>query len=152
MRVLLLLFQFGFLLFLSLFWLLWPKLPELCWIVAVKVGTLGLFLTLGEMLRIDYEKVSREWSLLLGTIYFKSDAFSSFLYLNMLTLGFPGSWDGKESACNVGDQDLIPGLEWYPGEGNVSPLQYSCLENYMDGGAWQSSVHGVTKSQIPLTD
>ena len=50
MRVLLL-FQFGFLLFLFLFWLLWPKLPELCWIVVVKVGTLVLFLTLGEMLQ-----------------------------------------------------------------------------------------------------
>ena len=50
MRVLLLLFQFGFLLFLFLLWLLWPKLPELCWIVAVKVDTLVLFLTLGEML------------------------------------------------------------------------------------------------------
>ena len=49
MKVLLLLFQFGFLLFLFLLWLLWPKLPELCWIVAVKVGTLVLFLTLGEM-------------------------------------------------------------------------------------------------------
>ena len=51
-RVLLLLFQFGFLLFLFLLWLLWPKLPELCWIVAVKVGTLVLFLTLGEMLSV----------------------------------------------------------------------------------------------------
>ena len=52
MRVLLLLFQFGFLLFLILLWLLWPKLPKLCWIIVVRVGTLVLFLTLGEMLSI----------------------------------------------------------------------------------------------------
>ena len=52
MIVLLLLFQFGFLLFLFLLWLLWPKLPKLCWIVVVKVGTLVLFLTVGEMLSI----------------------------------------------------------------------------------------------------
>ena len=52
MRVLLLLFQFGFLLFIFPLWLLWPKLPKLRWIVVVKVGTLVLFLTLGEMLSI----------------------------------------------------------------------------------------------------
>ena len=52
MRVLLLLFQSGFLLFVFLLWLLWPKLPKLCWIVVVRVGTLVLFLTLGEMLSI----------------------------------------------------------------------------------------------------
>ena len=52
-RVLLVLFQFGFLLFLFLLWLLWPKLPKLCWIVVVKVGTLVLFLTLGEMLSLS---------------------------------------------------------------------------------------------------
>ena len=52
MNVLFLLFQFGFLLFLFLLWLLWPKLPKLCWIVVVRVGTLVLFLTLGEMLSI----------------------------------------------------------------------------------------------------
>ena len=50
MRVLLLLFQFGFLLFLFLLWLMWPKLPKLCWIVVVRVGTFDLFLTLEEML------------------------------------------------------------------------------------------------------
>ena len=44
--------------------------------------------------------------------------------------------DGKESACNVGDQSLIPGLGRSPGEGNGNPLRYSCLENPMNGGAW----------------
>ena len=48
---------------------------------------------------------------------------------------FPGSSDGKASACNVGDMGLIPESERSPGEGNGNPLQYSCLENPMDRGA-----------------
>ena len=52
------------------------------------------------------------------------------------TLGFPGGSDGKASACNVGDPGSIPGLGRSSGEGNGNPLQYSCLENPMDGGAW----------------
>ena len=60
---------------------------------------------------------------------------------------FLGGSDGKESACNVGDTGLIPGLERFPGEGNGNPLQYSCLENPMDGGTWQATAHGVAKSQ-----
>ena len=55
--------------------------------------------------------------------------------------GFPGGLDGKESACSAGDQVSIPGLGRSPGEGNGNPLQYSCLENPMDGGAWQATVH-----------
>ena len=50
--------------------------------------------------------------------------------------GFPGGLDGKESASNRGDPGLIPGLGRFPGEGNGYPLQYSCLENSMDRGAW----------------
>ena len=50
--------------------------------------------------------------------------------------GFPGGSPGKESTCNVGDLGSIPGLGRYPGEGNGNPLQYSCLENPMDGGTW----------------
>ena len=50
--------------------------------------------------------------------------------------GFPGGSDGKASACSAGDLDSIPGLGRFPGEGNGNPLQYSCLENSMDGGAW----------------
>ena len=51
----------------------------------------------------------------------------------------------KESACNAGDLDLIPGLGRSPGEGNGNPLQYSCLENPMDGGAWEAIVYGVAR-------
>ena len=61
-------------------------------------------------------------------------------------MGFPGNSDSKESGCNAGDPGSIPGLGRSPGEGNGNPLQYSCLENPMDGGAWQATVCGVTKS------
>ena len=58
---------------------------------------------------------------------------------------FPGGSDGKESACNVGDLGSIPGLGRSPGEGNGSPLHYSGLENPVDRGAWQATVHGEAK-------
>ena len=67
-------------------------------------------------------------------------------------MGFPCSLVGKESACNAGDLGLIPGLGRLPGEGNGNSLQYSCLENLMDRGAWQATVHGVAKSRTQLSD
>ena len=57
-----------------------------------------------------------------------------------------------ESAYSAGDPGLIPGLGRSPGEGNGNPLQYFCLENPMDRGAWQATVHGVTKGQTQLSD
>ena len=65
---------------------------------------------------------------------------------------FPHILDGKESACNAGDPGSIPALGRSPGEGNGNPLQYSCLENPMDGGAWQDTDYGVTKSQSLLSE
>ena len=64
---------------------------------------------------------------------------------------FPGGSDGKESACNAGELGLIPGLGRSPGGGNGNPLQYSCLENSMDRGAWQVTVQGVAKSWTRLS-
>ena len=61
-------------------------------------------------------------------------------------MSFPGGSDSKVSACNEGDLGLIPGLGRSPEEGNGNPLQYSCLENPMDGGAWWATVYGVAKS------
>ena len=58
----------------------------------------------------------------------------------------------KKSACNAVDPGSIPGAGRSPGEGNGNPLQYSCLENPMAGGAWWAMVHGVTKSQTRLSD
>ena len=62
-------------------------------------------------------------------------------------MGFPGGSDGKESACNVGDLGSIPGLGRYPGEGNGNQLQYSCLENSKDRGAWWAVVHRPKKKK-----
>ena len=58
-------------------------------------------------------------------------------------MGFPGGSDGRESACNTGDPVLIPGRGRSPREEYDCPLQYSCLENPMDRGAWRVIVHGV---------
>ena len=70
------------------------------------------------------------------------DCFNVFYIL----LGFPGGSDSKETACNAGDLCLIPGLGISSGEGNGSPLQYSCLKNPIDRRAWWPTVHGVAKS------
>ena len=69
--------------------------------------------------------------------------------------GFPGGSVGKSSACNLrdkGDAGSIPGLGRSPGGEHGNPLQYSCLENPVDRGAWWATVHGVTESQTLLSD
>ena len=60
--------------------------------------------------------------------------------------------DDKESACSTGDLSSTPGSGRSPGEGNGNPLQYPCLENPMDEGAWWAAVHGVAKSRAQLSD
>ena len=60
-------------------------------------------------------------------------------------MGFPGGSDDKQSVCNVGDLDSIPGSERSPGGGNDNRLQYLGQENPMDRGAWMTTVHGVAK-------
>ena len=68
--------------------------------------------------------------------------------LNLKKLrGSPCSSVSKESACSARDLGSIPGLGRSLGEGNGDPLQYACLENLMDGGAWWAAVHGVAKNQ-----
>ena len=64
----------------------------------------------------------------------------------------PGRSDSKESACNAGDLGLIPGMGRSPGGGHGNPLQYSCLENPVDRGAWRVTVRGETESQTRLND
>ena len=66
-----------------------------------------------------------------------------FIYLFMR--GFPGSSVSQESAYNAGDRGSVPGLERSPGGGNGNLLQYPCLENLMERGARQVTVHGVTR-------
>ena len=86
-----------------------------------------------------------EWFFLGMTIYLYSNSQQPFQ-------GFPGGSEVKAFACNAGDLGLIPGSGRSPGEGNGNPLQYSCLENPMDGGAWWATVHGVTKNRTRLSD
>ena len=85
-------------------------------------------------------------------IYIYSFSCSFPLWFITGYLGFPGGSDVKESAHKAGDPGLIPGSGTSPGEGNGNPLQYSCLENSMDRGAWWAIVHGITKSQARLSD
>ena len=75
---------------------------------------------------------------------------SLFYYLSKLW-GFPGGSVIKNLLASAGDAGLTPGLGKSPGEGNMNPLQYSCLGNPMDRGAWWATVHGVRKSRTQLS-
>ena len=79
-------------------------------------------------------------------------SFLSFKQMLKQILGFPRGSEVKVSACNAGDLGSICRSGRSPGEGNGNPLQYSCLENPMDGGAWWVTVHGVAKSWTRLSD
>ena len=74
------------------------------------------------------------------------------LLLLSICPSFPCGSDGKESACSAGELGLSPGFRRSPGEGNGNPLQYSCLENLTDGGVWQVTPRGVTKSPTGLSN
>ena len=76
----------------------------------------------------------------------------SFWYIPVICWDFSSGTDSKESACNAEDPGSIPGLGRSPGEGNSNPLQYSCLENPMDRGAWQAIVLGIAKSRAELSN
>ena len=82
---------------------------------------------------------------------FHANMDTLFLYLehhlvaNSINQSFPGDSDSKESTLNAGDMGSIAGSGRSPGEGNRNPLQYSFLENPMDRGAWQATVHGVAR-------
>ena len=78
--------------------------------------------------------------------------FKIFLSPVLCVKRFRCGSDGKEPACNVGDPGWIPGSGRSPGEGNGNPLQYSCLENCMDRGSWQATVHGVAKCRTQLSN
>ena len=84
--------------------------------------------------------------------YFQNGTFKLFEDIFILRLGSPGSSDGKDSACNAGDPGSFPGLGRSPGECDGNPLQYSCLRNSLDRGAWWAKVHGVAKNQTRMSN
>ena len=82
---------------------------------------------------------------------------SEFIFITVKFVSFGEGWDlpcGSvvKNPADSRDMGSIPGSGRYPGEGNGTPFQYSCLENPMDGGAWQATVHGVAKSRTRLSD
>ena len=85
------------------------------------------------------------------TLFCSVDLHVYFFANTTLSL-FPGGSEVKASACNAEDLGSIPGLGRSPEEGNGNPLQYSCLENPMDGGAWWAIVHGVAKTWTRLSN
>ena len=91
----------------------------------------------------DFLNIKRRW---------QNKISSKIPFFNPIYKGFPAASDSKESTSNEGDWGSIPGLGRSPGERNGNPLQYSCLENSLDRGAWRATVHGVTKSQMRLSD
>ena len=90
----------------------------------------------------NVRKISIKLSVILSPNIFRIS-----LEYHKATFGLSRWLGGKESVCQTGDTSSIPGLGKSPGEGNGNPLQYSCLENSMNRGAWWATVHGVTKSQ-----
>ena len=108
-------------------------------------------------LPVSVAGIPRSWWKCSGSCWQLPQTYPGFdLHLQLLRIhllssqGFPCSSVGKESACTAGDLGLIPGLGRSPGEGNGNPLQYFCLENPMDRGAWQATVHGVVRVRRDL--
>ena len=130
-----------------------------CWASLQRALVLALFRVLvnhmppGTASNFKTQKEQYQLNFRCATLENTQQLLGLFIWLNLeLPWGYPRGSDSKASACNAGDQGSIPGLGRSPGEGNGSPLQYSCLENSMDGGAWGVRVDGVTESQTQLSD
>ena len=143
---------------------------------SLRVGLLGPMVTLGftfwgvaslisQVVTPVYISTSNGWRLqffhvLADICYFLFFLIIIFMIVTVIAItatlsssqAFPSGSLGKESACSAGNPGSIPGLGRSPGEGNGNLLQYRCLENSMDGGAWQSTVHGVVRSRIRLSN
>ena len=102
---------------------------EKCFIF-FKIVLYSCFFNLFYWSRVDLQSCGRFWC---------TPKWFSFFYR------FPSGSGSKVSACSAGNPGSIPGLGRSPGEGNGNPLQYSCLENSMDGGAWWATVHGLQR-------
>ena len=87
------------------------------------------------------------WCWKAGRQLIANTIFNASLLETSIVRDYPSGSDSEASAYNADDLGSIPGSGRSPGEGNGDPLQYSCLENPVDGGAWWATVHGVAKSQ-----
>ena len=116
------------------------------------LGLLAVQGTLKSLLQYHSSKASILWCSAFFTIQLSHPYMTTGKTIALTLQTFPRSSEVKASAYNAGDLGLNPQLGRYPGEGNGNPLQYSCLENPMDGGAWWATVHGVAKSQTWLGD
>ena len=94
---------------------------------------------------VGSQRVGHEWATYTNIMNISCYSFCSSM---LDRYGLPRGSDGKESDCNAGDLSSIPGLGRSPEEGNNYLLQYSCLENSMDRGGWQATVHGVAESDM----
>ena len=101
-----------------------------------------------EAWRAAVHGVAKSWTQLNDWTESSTISICIIIYLH----SFPGGSDSKASACNAGDLGSIPGLGRFPGEGNGNLLQYSCLENPIDGGAWYTTPHWVEKCWTRLSD
>ena len=101
--------------------------------------------------RLKYTTVFQRWSYVL-CLWSLTPLHVCNNGISLHLLGFPGDSDSKEPTCNTGDPGSIFGLERSPRDGNGCHLQYPCLENSMDRGVWQATVHGVVKSWTWLSD
>ena len=102
-----------------------------------------------ELFELFYALVSKPLLVIsFANIFSQSTDCLFILFMVSFTVKrLPGGSDSKQSACNIGNPGSFPGLGRSLGEGNGNPLQYSCLENSMDIGAWWATVHWVTKSR-----
>ena len=103
------------------------------------------------LLQINLEGLQFCSCLSVLSIYLHCLLYQHLFALSSVLLDFRGGSDSKTSVCNAGDPGLIPESGRSPGEGNCNPLQYPCLKNPMDRGAWYATVHGVVKSWIRLS-
>ena len=116
--------------------LFWTKTQSKSWNTVFSVETKK-----GKLLKtvLIFYFICYLWNILFQKI------LSILWQYNIEIMSLPISSDGNASACNAGDLGLIPGSGWSPGEGNGNPLQYSCLENSRNRGAWKATVHEVAE-------
>ena len=117
----------------------------LCWQISFKISDLFFY---GVFLNNDFFNALCDFDLIENYVFFENNIKALIASCQV----FPGGSDGEDSACNAGDPVSISGSGRSPGEGNDNPLQFSCLENHMDGVTWRATPHGVAKGQTWLSN